>query len=63
MEEWDQKIWNVFDKFGIIMPFPAMHFLEVGARVSLKIATKGCIWGKKNWKFRFLGCFSEAKMV
>ena len=29
------------DKFGIIKPCSAIYFLEVGARVPLKVTTKG----------------------
>ena len=46
-EEWDQKVWNVFDHFGITRPLLATYFLEVGASVSLKLATKGFLRGKK----------------
>ena len=34
-EECDQKVWNVFDQFGITIPGAATFFLEVGAPVSL----------------------------
>ena len=50
MEECDQKISNVFDQFGITMPCSATYFLEVGARVSLKLATKGFLRGKNTLK-------------
>ena len=44
------------------MPCSATYFMEVGARVSLKVATKGSIRGKKKLgKFRFLGFFSKVK--
>ena len=49
-EECDQKVWNVFDQFGITAPCSASSFLEVGARVSLKVATKGSLRGKKTLK-------------
>ena len=48
-------------QFGITMPSSATYFLEVGAHISLKVATKGSIRGKKLWKFRFLGSFSKLK--
>ena len=48
MEECDQKVWNVFDEFSIIIPSSAFYFLEVGACVSLKVATKGSPRGKKS---------------
>ena len=46
-EEWDQKVWNFFDQFGITRPCSATYFVEVGACVSLKVVTKGSIRGKK----------------
>ena len=61
MEECNQKVWNVFDPFGITMLCSAAYFLEVSARVSLKVATKVSVEGKKLWRFRFLDCFSRAK--
>ena len=60
-EECDQKVWNIFDQFGISITFSATYFLEVVARVSLKVATKGSFRGKKLWRFRFLGSVSKAK--
>ena len=48
MEECDQKVWNTFDQLGISIPCSDTNFLEVGARVSLKVATKGFFRGKKN---------------
>ena len=48
MKECDQKVWNVFDQFGITIACSDTYFLEVGARVSLKVATKRSIRGKKN---------------
>ena len=48
MEEYDQKIWNVFDQFDISNPCWTTYFLEVGARVSLKLDTKGFLKGKKT---------------
>ena len=50
MKEYDQKVWNVFDQFGIAIPCPTTYFLEVGARVSLKVANKGSNRGKENLK-------------
>ena len=47
-EECDLKVGNAFDQFGIAIPFLATYFLEVRARVSLKVATKGSIRGKEN---------------
>ena len=44
----DQKVWNVFDQFGIAIPCLATYFLEVGAHVSIKAATKVSIRVKKN---------------
>ena len=48
MEECDLKVWNVFDQFDITIPCPATYFLEVGACVLLKVATKVSAGGKKN---------------
>ena len=45
-EEYNQKVWNIFDQFGITIPCSATHFLQVGARVSLKVTTKGSLRGK-----------------
>ena len=42
-EECEQKVWIVFDQFGIIIPCFATFSLEVGAHVSLKVTTKGSI--------------------
>ena len=47
MEECNQKVWNVFNQFDITIPCSATYFLEVGARVSFKIAIKGSPRGKK----------------
>ena len=49
-EECDQKLWNVFDQFGVGKPCSNTGFLEVGARVSLKLATKGFLRVKKSLK-------------
>ena len=48
MEERDQKVSNIFDQFGVTIFCSAAYFLEVDARVSLKVATKGSIRNKKN---------------
>ena len=44
------------------IPGSATYFPEVGARVSLKVATKWSPSGKKDWNIRFLDCFSKGKM-
>ena len=49
-EECDQKVWNVFYQFGISIPCSATYFLEVGAHVSFKVATKGSLQVKKTLK-------------
>ena len=59
--EWYQIDWSGFDQFFINIPCSAIYFLEVGAPVSLKVATKGSFRAKKLWTFRFLGYFSNAK--
>ena len=48
MDECDQKVGNVFDQFGIAIPFLATYSLEFGARVSLKVATEWSIRDKKT---------------
>ena len=48
MEECDQKVWYIFDQYGISISCSATYFMEVGARVSLKVATKVSIRGKKT---------------
>ena len=45
-----KKIEVLNNKFGILIPFSAIYFLEVGARISLKVATKGSSRGKKSSK-------------
>ena len=50
MEECDQEDWSVSDKFGIITPCSATYYLEVHARVSLKVATKAYFGGKRTLK-------------
>ena len=50
MEESDQKVRNVFDQFGITISCSATFFREVGARVSLKVATKVSHGGKNTLK-------------
>ena len=37
-----------FYQFGITIPCSGTSFLEVGARVSLKVATKRSLTGKKT---------------
>ena len=61
MEECDQNVWNDFDEFDIGRPFSTTYFLEVGARVSLKLATKGFLRVKKLWKLSYWGCFFKTK--
>ena len=62
MEGCDLNVWNVFNQHEITIPCWAIYFQGVGARVSLKVASKGSRKGQKVWKFRFLGCFSKSKM-
>ena len=62
MEECDQNVWNVFNQFDITISSVATYLVEVGARVSLKVVTKGSPRGKKkHGKFGFLGYFFNAK--
>ena len=51
MEEGDQRVWNVFNQFDIIITCSATYLQQVGARVSLKVATKVSYRGKKSLKF------------
>ena len=43
-----QNLWNIFDQFGITILCSAIYFLEVSGCVSLKVATKEFLGGKKN---------------
>ena len=50
------KVGNLFYQFGITISCLATYFLEVYARVSLKVSSKGSIRDKKslkNWIFSF----------
>ena len=60
-EKSDQKVGNVFDQFGIAIPCSATYFLKVSARLSLKVATKGSISGKKNLKIYIFRLFLKEK--
>ena len=54
-EKYNQKVWNVFDQFGVGKPCSTTYFLQVGARNSLKLATKWFLRCKKsseNWAFQ-----------
>ena len=44
------------------MPGSDTYFLEVGGRVSMKVATDDSFTDKKLWKFGFLGFLFKAKM-
>ena len=46
-DECDPQDWSVSDKFGVITPCSTTYHLEVGAPVSLKVATKASFGGKK----------------
>ena len=61
MEECDQKTWSFSAKSGMFWSGSDTYFLKVSEHVCLKVITKVCLRGKKNWKFRLLGCFSKAK--
>ena len=63
-EEYDLKLWNVFDQFGITMPCSATYFLEVGARVLLKVwkkPPKGLLEIKKTLKNRIFRLFFQSQ--
>ena len=47
------KDLNFFYQLGITIPCSATYFLEVGARVSLKVATKRPVRGKKTENLDF----------
>ena len=54
-EECDQKKQSFSDKFGILMAGSDIFFLEVSARISLKVTTKDYSRDKKTmqtWLFR-----------
>ena len=61
MEDSDQNVWNDFDQLGFGKPGSTTHFLEVGARVLLKLATKVFLRGKRTQKIFGSGCFSKRK--
>ena len=49
------KVSIIFDQFDITIRGSATYFLKVGARVLLKVASKGSFRDKKilkNWIFR-----------
>ena len=48
--ECDQEVEHFFDQFDITIRFSATYFLEVGAHVSLKVATKRSIRRKNTLK-------------
>ena len=48
MKECKIKVENCFHQLGIIIPCSYTYFLEVGARLSLEVATKGSIRDKKD---------------
>ena len=48
-EECDQKKQSFSDKFGILMAGSDIYFLEVSARISLKVTTKDYSRDKKNY--------------
>ena len=41
------KKWGVFVKFGIIIPYSSIYFLEVSADISFKVVTKFLLEVKK----------------
>ena len=57
MEECYIKVGTAFDQFHMIIRCSAIYFLEVGARVSLKVATKGSIRCKKTLKIEIFPKF------
>ena len=43
-------VGNLLDQFGIFISCSATYFVKVGARVSMKVATKGSIRCKNTLK-------------
>ena len=50
MEERDQKVWNASNQSDITIPYSGTYILEEDTCVSLKVATKGYLRGKKTLK-------------
>ena len=46
----DQKVWNVFDQFGVLKPGSTTYLLKVGAGATLKLATREFLRSKKVLK-------------
>ena len=46
-EECDQNVWNVFNQFDITITGWPTYFVEICASVSLKVATRSSVKGKK----------------
>ena len=61
MEECDQKNRSVYRRFGIVIRYSLTYLLEVGACVSLKVATKDLLEVKKLLRLRFLDYFFKAE--
>ena len=61
MEECNKKDWNDCKIFDIIIPCSVACFLEVGARLLLKVTTKDFLEVKNLLKLRFLDYFSKAE--
>ena len=55
------KVGIILDQFGITIPCSATYFVEVAARDSLKVATKGSIKGKKTLKMQIFPLFFFSK--
>ena len=62
-EQCDQKNLTFSGKFSMLLSDQNSFFLELGARVSLQVATKWSIRGKKTLKIQIFRFFSEAKTV
>ena len=56
-----KKFSNVSDQFDITVPCSAAYFLEVGARVSLKVATKTFLTVKKTVNIQLYSLFLCSK--
>ena len=61
MNECDQENCIVSDTFRIITPCSTTYHLEVGAPVSLKLATKASFGGKKYLKIEIFRIFLKSE--
>ena len=60
-ENCGQKHWSVCNRFGIIIPSSGAYFLEVGACVLLKAATKIFLKVKRTLKIQIIKLLFQEK--